>query len=115
VLGNRVTINDFVHIWGGGGVEIGDDSMIASHCAIVSQTHDADALQKGKKYRETMVTMGPVIIGKNVWIGASAVILTGVRIGDHAIIGAGAVVTRDIPSRTIVAGSPARKLRDLNV
>jgi maltose O-acetyltransferase len=109
-LGDRVTINDFVHIWGTGGVVIGDDSMIAAHSAIVTGTHDIEAVRKGYKYRDTM-SLRPVVIGKNVWIGTSATILPGVTIGDDAVVAAGAVVTKDVPPRTLVAGVPARSIR----
>lgn len=112
-LGSHVTINDFVHIWGLGGVTIGNDCMIASHCAIIAQTHDVSALRKGLKYRETMETDRPVMIGDNVWIGAAAVILPGVTIGNDSIVAAGAVVSRDVPPRTLVAGVPARPIRVL--
>ena len=50
----------------------------------------------------------PVTIGRNVWIGTRAIILPGVTIGDHSVIGAGAVVSRDVPDRAVVVGSPAR-------
>jgi len=112
-LGNHVTINDFVHIWGLGGVTIGNDCMIASHCAIISQTHDSSAFLKGLKYRETMEIDRPVKIGDNVWIGAAAVILPGVSIGNDSIVAAGAVVSRDVPPQTLVAGVPARTIRNL--
>ncbi len=111
-LGDRVSINDFVHIWGGGGISIGDDTMIAAHCAIVSQTHDIDALKHGLKYRDTLIK-SPIVIGKNVWLGSSVVILPGVTIGDGAVVGAGAIVTRDVPARTLVVGMPAREVRRL--
>lgn len=111
-LGNRVTINDFVHIWGTGGVTIGDDTMIAAHSAIVSATHDVDAMKRGLKYRETM-TLKPVTIGKNVWIGTAVVILPGISIGDHSVAGAGSVVTKDIPSCSVAVGVPARVTRGL--
>jgi len=112
-LGDHVTINDFVHIWGLGGVTIGNDCMIASHCAIISQTHDVGAFLKGLKYRETMEADRPVIIGDNVWIGAAAVILPGVSIGNDSVVAAGAVVSRNVPPRTLVAGVPARSVRNL--
>ncbi len=109
-FGDRVTINDYVHIWGVGGVSIGDDTMIAAHSVIVSQTHELDALRQGRKYRETL-TFAPVKIGNNVWIGSSVTILPGVTIGDGAVIGAGAVVTRDIPPAALAIGVPARVIR----
>ncbi len=101
-VGSRVSINAFVHIWALGGVTIGDDTLIASHVAITSLTHDP----KAETYASSAVTK-PVVIGRNVWIGAHAVILPGVTIGDGAIVGAGAVVTKDVAPRTIVTGVPA--------
>lgn len=108
-IGNNVSIAEFVHIWGGGGIEIGDDVMIASHTAITSITHDPQA----KIYRGTLIKK-KVKIGNNVWIGAGSVILPGIIIGDGAIIGAGSVVTKDVPPNTIVAGVPAKPIRNLN-
>jgi acetyltransferase-like isoleucine patch superfamily enzyme len=105
-IGNRVAINAFVHMWAHGGVTIGDDTLIASHVAITSLTHDS----KAELYSGSLISK-PVVIGRNVWIGAHAVILPGVTIGDGAIIGAGAVVTRDVAPRTTVVGVPARPRR----
>ncbi|MFT3782012.1 MAG: DapH/DapD/GlmU-related protein [Nibricoccus sp.] len=104
-IGNRVSLNAFLHIWAHGGVSIGDDTMIASHVAISSLTHDSAA----KRYSDTLISK-PVMIGKNVWIGAHAVILPGVTIGDGAIVGAGAVVTRDVAPGITVVGVPAAPL-----
>jgi acetyltransferase-like isoleucine patch superfamily enzyme len=109
---SNAVINDFVHIWGGGGVEIGAHTMIAAHCVITSSTHDSNALSRGLLYRETTIEK-PVKIGANVWIGSNATILPGVTIADDAIVGAGAVVTRDVPRRSIVAGAPARVMRTM--
>jgi acetyltransferase-like isoleucine patch superfamily enzyme len=58
------------------------------------------------------VVYAPVRIGDDVWIGARAVILPGVTVGDHAVIGAGAVVREDVPAWAIVAGVPAKVIRD---
>jgi acetyltransferase-like isoleucine patch superfamily enzyme len=55
----------------------------------------------------------PIVIGDNIWIGSFSVILSGVTVGDGAIIAAGAVVTKDVPPRTVVGGVPARKIREL--
>lgn len=112
-IGRNVVLNDFVHIWGGGGVEIGDNSVIAAGTVITSQTHDPRALTDGKTYGKTSIWL-PVYIGQNVWIGSNAVIMPGIRIGDNAIIGAGAIVTKDVPERSVAVGVPARVTRDLS-
>lgn len=111
-IGSNVVLNDFIHIWGGGGVTIGDDTIIASHVVITSQSHDTGALSRGANYRDTSV-MQPVVIGSNVWIGAAAVILPGVEIGDNSVIAAGSIVSRDIPPSALAMGSPARVARHL--
>jgi maltose O-acetyltransferase len=105
-VGDDVSINAFVHIWAQGGVTIGDSTLIASHVAITSLTHGTDSA----RYSDSLVSK-PVEIGRNVWIGAHAVVLPGVRIGDGAIIGAGSVVTRDVPPGDVVAGVPAASIR----
>ena len=56
----------------------------------------------------------PVVIGKNVWLGASVTVVPGVTIGDNAVIAAGAVVTKDVPANTIAAGVPAKVIRELD-
>jgi len=105
-IGSHCSINEFVHIWGGGGVRIGNDVLIAAGSLITSQTHDP----QGERYRDKDV-LASVEIGNNVWIGSNAVILPGVRVGDGAIIGAGAVVTQNVAAHTIVVGVPARELK----
>jgi maltose O-acetyltransferase len=105
-VGSDVSINAFVHIWAQGGVTIGDSTLIASHVAITSLSHAPDA----PKFSESLVSK-PVHIGRNVWIGAHAVVLPGISIGDGAVIGAGAVVTRDVAAGDVVAGVPAISIR----
>lgn len=103
-IGRNVAIAEFVHIWGGGGVTIGDHTMIASHCAITSQTHETNP-----NARRTNI-LKAVKIGRNVWIGTGATIMPGVTVGDDAIIAAGAIVTRDVASGATVSGMPARSM-----
>lgn len=105
-LGHRVCIGAFSHIWGQGGLTIDDDTLIASHVAITTLTHKPGA----PRHADTL-EQAPIHIGKNVWIGAHAVILPGVNIGDGAVIGAGSIVNRDVPSGTVVAGVPAKALK----
>lgn len=108
-IGDCVSINAFVHIWGQGGLIIGDESMIASHVAITTLSHELGTFP----YRDS-VTSKPIHIGRNVWIGAHAVVLPGVTIGDNAVVGAGAVVTKDVEAGTVVVGVPARLLKRIH-
>jgi maltose O-acetyltransferase len=102
-IGKNVSIQEFVHIWGGGEVEIGDNTTIATHSIITSLTHAMDV----PLFKESLIKQ-KVKIGQNVWVGSGAVIFPGISIGDGAIIGAGAVVTRDVDSGATVVGVPAR-------
>jgi len=108
-IGSNVSVNAFVHIWGQGGVVIGNDCLIASHVAIISVTHNTSS----KLYRNSIIEK-PVTIGKNVWIGSHAVIMPGIVIGENAIVGAGAVVTKNVPPDTTVAGVPAKIINQRN-
>lgn len=103
-------------------VEIGDDVLIAWGCTIVDhdshsirfseRMHDATEWQAGRK-DWTDVAVVPVTIGNRVWIGLNVIILKGVAIGEGAVVAAGSVVTHDVPPWTIVAGNPARLVREL--
>ena len=106
--GSRVAIAEFVHMWGGGGITIGDDVMIATHTVITSQTHDPDALLFCKTLK-----IAPVVIENNVWIVSGVIMLPGIHIGEGSVIGAGSVVIKDVPARTVTAGIPVRPLRSL--
>jgi acetyltransferase-like isoleucine patch superfamily enzyme len=84
-------------------IRTGDDVSIGPEAAILTLGHDPQSPEFGDRG-------GDVVIGNRVWIGYRAVILPGIKIGDGAVVGAGAVVTRDVEPFTIVAGSPARKI-----
>lgn len=86
-----------------GGITIGDGTMIAANVQLISNNHDL--------YERQIITCKPIIIGKNVWIGAGATVLPGITIGDNAVIGAASVVTKDVPADCIVAGNPARFIK----
>jgi maltose O-acetyltransferase len=103
-IGFNVSVAEFVHIWGGGGVRIGDSTMIASHVIITSQSHATDL-----RHRRDAVN-APVTIGNSVWIGAGSIILPGVNVGDGAVIAAGALINHDVAPFAIVAGVPAKQL-----
>ena len=93
-------------ISGNGGVDIGENVMIASHCAINTVSHNH--CRTDIPMRDQGLNCDPVMIGDDVWIGIGAIILQGIRIGRGSIIGAGSVVTRDIPPFSIAMGTPAR-------
>lgn len=85
-------------------VSIGDGTQIGPGVQILAADHPRDPAE-----RATGLEFGrPISIGRNVWIGGGAIILPGVRIGDDALIGAGSVVTRDVPAGATVVGNPAR-------
>ena len=77
-----------------------------------------DVLIQDSNYHEVSegagVKSGPITIGRNVWIGNRAIILPGVSVGDHSVIGAGSVVTRNVPTRAVVGGNPARIIREVS-
>ncbi len=103
VLGDGVSVGDRTQIHAGERVEIGAGTLISWDCVIMDRDyHHPD----GGAERTA-----PVRIGRNVWIGCRSIILKGVTIGDGAVIGAGAVVTRDVPAGMLAVGNPARVIR----
>lgn len=107
-VGRNLNINRGVNIYGRGGVKFGDYVLIGPNVIITSSQHKYDI--KGIPILFQGHEMQRVVIGSDVWIGANAVILPGVTIGDGSIIGAGAVVTSDTEPYSIVGGVPARKI-----
>ena len=105
-LGDNVSVGPFVHMWGQGGIRVGDRVMIGAHTAITTLTHDYTA----ERMQDTLLERS-VSIEDDVWIGGHAVILPGVSIGKGAVIGAGAVATKDVEPYSIVVGVPARPLK----
>lgn len=90
-------------------VTIGDNVLLAPNVGIYTATHPLD-----DEVRASGLEMAyPITIGNRVWIGANAIILPGVTIGDNAVIGAGSVVTKDIPANVVAAGNPCRVLREI--
>ena len=90
-------------------VTIGANTLIGPAVQIYTATHPLDAAER----RRGLEAAKPVSIGADVWIGGGAILCPGVTIGDRAVIGAGSVVTRDVPADTVVAGNPARVIRRL--
>jgi acetyltransferase-like isoleucine patch superfamily enzyme len=103
VIGDRAALNSFCRIFGHGKVEIGEDTQIGPGSLITTTDHD---------YRGDLETsFKGVVIGKGVWIGANVTVLSGVEIGDFAVVGAGSVVTKNIPPRAVAVGIPARVVK----
>jgi len=105
-IGDNVSVNPFTVIYGIGDVRIGSGVRIATSVTIIPANH----VQGNDKIylKDAGITKLGIQIEDNVWIGAGARILDGVTIGRNAIIGAGSVVTRDVPPNTKVVGVPAR-------
>jgi len=110
-----VTIGDYtrigIHCTVIGPVCIGDHVNLAQGITVTALNHNyADS---SRKIDEQGISTKPVVIGDDVWIGANAVILPGVTIGRHVVVAAGAVVTKDIPDYSLVAGIPAKVIKEL--
>lgn len=107
-LGKNVFINHACSFLDLGGITIDDDVMIGPRVSITSENHPTDI-----ETRKTMVPSA-VLIKKNVWIGASATILPGVTVGENSVVAAGALVNKDVPPNTVVAGVPAKVIKQLD-
>lgn len=110
-IGDRTHVDQFCVLYGQGGLRIGRGCAIAAGVVIYSQTNQIGEDPEAPIVDQP-VLYAPVCVGDDVWIGARAVILPGVTVGDHAVIGAGSVVRKDVPAWAIVAGVPARVIRD---
>lgn len=110
-IGERTHVDQFCVLYGQGGLRIGARCAIASGVIVYTQSNQYESAPEVDVIEQPVV-YAPVRIGDDVWIGAGAVILPGVCVGDHAVIGAGAVVRSDVPAWSVVAGVPARFVRD---
>jgi galactoside O-acetyltransferase len=112
-IGSRVSLNTNVVVDAAdqGAIAIGDDVLIGPNCVLRASNHKrTDA---NLPIRMQGHSGGRIVVCDDVWLGANVVVLAGVTIGAHAIVGAGAVVTHDVPSGTIVGGVPAREIGTL--
>lgn len=102
-IGDHTVINRRCHLDGRGGLRIGRNVSISPDCALISLGHDPNS-------PDFVAVPGPVAVGDYAWLGARALVLPGVEMGEGAIAGAGSVVTRDVAPYSIVAGVPARRI-----
>ena len=107
-VGRKVFINQCCTIHDTGGVDIGDLVLIGPNVNLITVGH---ALQPS--HRRKTIEARPIVIGSNVWIATAATLVGGVTVGENSVVGAGAVVTRDVPPNSFVAGIPARVVRRL--
>ena len=96
------------------GVNIEDDVFIGHNVTFINDLYPRSTTMDGKMQTEEDWKVVPTLVKKGASIGSSATILAGVTIGEYAMVGAGAVVTKDVPDRTIVAGNPAKALRRID-
>lgn len=109
VIGNNCTVNSFSHISGNGDVEIGNNVLIATQCVIISANHNFDRLdvpisEQGEEREK-------IVIEDDCWLGAGVKILAGVTIHKGSVIGAGSVVTHDVPPYSVVVGVPGKVIK----
>lgn len=108
-FGDRVYININCTLLDGGRIVIGDDVLVGPNVQMITVNHP---LCPKERLNKTNLAKD-ISVGNNVWIGAGAIILPGVKIGDDTVVGAGSVVTKNIEGNSLYAGNPAVKLKDV--
>jgi len=107
-MGKNVFINHDCTFLDIGGITIEDDVLIAPKVSLITESHPLSPAER------RALIVKPIVIKRNAWIGAGAIILPGVTVGENAVVAAGAVVNKDVPSNTVVAGIPAKKVKDIS-
>lgn len=108
-IGEGFFANMNLVILDGAKVTFGDNVFIAPNCGFYTAGHPLDVEQRNKGLEYAY----PITVGNNVWIGAHVAVMPGVTIGDNTVIGAGSIVTKDIPSGVIAVGNPCRVVREI--
>ncbi len=106
-LGKNIFINACCCFQDQGGISLGDGALVGHRVTLATINHGLIPAER------TYNCPAPITIGKNVWLGAGAIVVPGITIGNDAVVAAGAVVTRDVPAATVVAGVPAREIRKI--
>lgn len=114
-FGNDVRINSDCHIGCIRHIRIGDQTLLGSHVMIIDHSHGCMSKEEAAVHPSLrdLFSKGEVVIGKRCWIGENACILPGVHIGDGCVIGANAVVTKDMPAYSVIAGNPAKVVKTI--
>jgi len=105
-VGRNVFVNQNCTFYDLGGLDIGDDVMIGPNVSLITSGHPLEPSR-----RRAAVTARPIVIERNVWIAAGAIVIGGVTVGENSVVAAGSVVTKDVPPNTLVGGNPARVIR----
>lgn len=108
-IGSRVFANYGLVALDVAAIEIGDDTQIGPNVQLLTPTHPLDPRLRRARWEAAE----PISIGANVWLGGGVIVLPGVSIGDDTVVGAGAVVSRDLPAGVVAVGNPARVIRTL--
>jgi len=109
-LGDRVFVNYNAVMLDVAPITIGDDTLIGPNVQLLTPTHPLDPTLRREKWEAAK----PIAIGRNVWLGGGVIVCPGVTIGDDAVVGAGAVVTRDLPAGAVAVGNPAKVIRTVS-
>ena len=109
-LGNNVYANFNLTLVDDTDIYIGDSVMLGPNVVLATAGHPVDP----ELHRLVYQFNQPIHIGNNVWLGAGVIVLPGVTIGDNSVVGAGSVVTKDIPANVVAVGNPCRILREIN-
>jgi acetyltransferase-like isoleucine patch superfamily enzyme len=110
-IGRNCAINHDVLIVARCGIDIDDDVVLSARVMLIDTGLDPASFGEPSERR---YVDGPIRIGRGAWIGAGAIILPGVTVGERSVVGAGSVITRDVPALSVVAGNPARLIRKID-
>ena len=107
-VGRNVFVNQNCTFYDLGGLDIADDVMIGPNVSLITSGHPLEPSR-----RRAFTIAKPIVIERNVWIGAGATVIGGVTVGENSVVAAGSVVTKTVPPNTFVGGNPARVIRSI--